>query len=287
MDLLADILQLSGLKKRMLNQHLMEPDSSIKFPCNKSMGFHVVTQGEATIELSNKKKIYLKRGDLVLLARGLDHQLRATSAKTQTLLVSGVYQLWNEPLHPFFKELEEFYVIHSEEVESGDPLHQTLNLLSREVTSSELGSESIVQALLDVLFNLILRKIVKKNSLSQQSWSFATQNQQIAQTLELMHTDYRKEWTIDKLAKEVGLSRAGLAQKFKKSLGDTPLHYLTTLRVQKAMDLLSKTEDNIETIAESVGYKDAFGFSKVFKKYAGHSPKEFRKQSAVDAAFKI
>lgn len=281
MDLLADILKLSGVQKRMLNQRELDANSVLKFPCNKSIGFHVVTHGEVTIEYANKKRLSLKRGDLALMARGIDHQLKAAGTG-QTTLVSGAYQFWNEPLHPFFKELTEWHILKAEEIESFDSIHQVLQLLSKEAAQSDLGSEGVVQSLLDILFNLILRKIVKRNSVAESTWSFASQNQQISQALQLLHQDFKKEWTLEDLAQEVGLSRAGFAQKFKKSLGDTPLHYLTTLRLQKAMDLLSQTEDKIELVAEQVGYKDAFGFSKVFKKHIGKSPKDFRKQAILD-----
>ena len=142
----------------------------------------------------------------------------------------------------------------------------------------ELGSDRIVQGLLDVMFSFIMRKIVQKTSSKAKTWSHAVQNIQVKKAIELMHSDCSKPWTLDELAKKVGLSRAGFALKFKKSLGDTPLHYLTTLRIQKAMDLLTSTDRNIESIALDVGYQDAFSFSKVFKKLTGLPPKDFRNQ---------
>ena len=97
-----------------------------------------------------------------------------------------------------------------------------------------------------------------------------------------MHTHLERPWTLNSLAKDVGMSRAGFALKFRNSMGDTPLHYLTIVRIQKAMELLMTTTDNIETVATAVGYNDAFGFSKVFKKLTGFPPKEFRKQDHTD-----
>jgi len=94
----------------------------------------------------------------------------------------------------------------------------------------------------------------------------------------LLHADCQREWTLDALARQVGLSRSGLALKFKQAVGSAPLQYLTTIRIQKAIYLLSTTTDKLETVSQAVGYKDAFSFSKAFKKLTGQSPREFRQQ---------
>ena len=61
-----------------------------------------------------------------------------------------------------------------------------------------------------------------------------------------------------------------------------PIEYLTELRVQKSMELLSRTDAKIEAIARTVGYQDAFGFSKAFHRVAGLSPREFRRKGLED-----
>jgi YesN/AraC family two-component response regulator len=52
--------------------------------------------------------------------------------------------------------------------------------------------------------------------------------------------------------------------------------------MQKAMQLLSETGMNLEQVAQAVGYQDAFGFSKVFKRTTGMAPRAFRQQDARD-----
>jgi uncharacterized membrane protein len=80
----------------------------------------------------------------------------------------------------------------------------------------------------------------------------------------------------------VGVSRTSLAERFRDAMGDTPLNYLRTVRMQKAMRLLSETDSNLEQVSLEVGYQDAFSFSKVFKRTVGVAPKEFRRQDAAD-----
>ena len=73
-----------------------------------------------------------------------------------------------------------------------------------------------------------------------------------------------------------------LAERFRKAMGDTPLSHLRTVRMQKAMHLLAETERPLDQVAEEVGYSDAFGFSKVFKREIGLSPRDFRRRDAQD-----
>jgi AraC-like DNA-binding protein len=95
-----------------------------------------------------------------------------------------------------------------------------------------------------------------------------------------MHAEPERDWSVDALAGTAGISRAAFAQKFKRISGDTPAHYLTKLRIQRAMDMLRRADDNLEKVAEAVGYNDVFVFSKAFKRIQGLSPKAFRKSMA-------
>lgn len=293
MDILDDIFKQADLKRKILNQRSIYEAMTLRFPCNRSIGFHVVTHGEAFLYLDNQKEpLALKRGDIAVMARGVNHYLSTESqfkidhaetvklnkknSRPKVTLISGAYQLWNDPLHPFFKDLSDVYVLKNEEIESFGQIQSALTMLAREAAEPQLGSEIIIQNLLDITFSFILRKIVETKSAKPKTWSHAVQNDSVKKAIELMHANVGQDWTLDELAKAVGVSRAGLAQKFKKHLGDTPLHYLTVIRMQKARALLSATNDNIETIAEAVGYSDAFSFSKVFKRMTGVPPREFR-----------
>lgn len=295
MDLLNDLLNHAGLRSKLLGTRSFDKMVALQFPCSKSIGFHVVTLGQAFLHQGKGKVIALNKGDIALMARGCYHimstseklpakitpiaefdKLRSKHSKPHLSLVSGVYQFWNAPVHPFFAEMPEWFVLRYDEIESFDKLQLMIGLLSEEVSKPDLGSDRVVQGILDVMFSLIMRKIVKQNSSKAKTWSHASQDIDIKHALEILHSDVAKNWSLEELAKLVGLSRAGFALKFKRTMGDSPLHYLTMLRIQSAMQLLSTTDMKIENVALQVGYQDAFGFSKAFKKIAGIPPRDFR-----------
>lgn len=297
MDILDDLLKQSGLKSRFIGWRSFSQVQSLKFPCAKSIGFHVVTQGVAFLHLESKAEpIRLSKGDIALMARGQNHivstepkltgaltslndfdqQKKSSHRSTKLTVVSGAYQFWNEPVHTFFNELPDWYVLKYDESSDFEGVQALLSVLAKEASQPELGSDLAAQGILDVLFPLIVRKLVKKVGNRAKTWSHAVHDSEIRKAIDHMHANVSKAWTVESLAKTVGLSRAGFAAKFKKSMGKTPLHYLTVLRIQKGIRLLSESEEKIETIAFEVGYQDAFGFSKAFKKLTGHSPRDFR-----------
>jgi AraC-like DNA-binding protein len=302
MDILADVLQQAGLKARILDYRYVAANMSLSFPCERSFGFHVVTKGCAHIYSEQQAHVItLNKGDIALMARGCHHVVSTTpqrsyrelmrsavsleyfasmDASAPLTLISGAYQIWNTPVHPLFFELPDWVVLRSDELHSFDGITQSIRMLADEVTRQEVGVERVTHALLDILFTQVLRDIMRAHQVQPQSWLKALQQPQIRSALNLMHSDYQREWTLDELAREVGLSRTGFAVKFKQTVGTTPLQYLLTIRIQKAIHLLSDTSDKLEAVSQEVGYKDAFSFSKAFKKLTGMSPKEFRTQDA-------
>ncbi|MBF2054740.1 MAG: AraC family transcriptional regulator [Candidatus Sericytochromatia bacterium] len=305
MDLLQDILQQAGLRRRILHQHALHQPWGLRFPCPHSMGFHVVLQGEAWLwqgePHDGNPPLQLQQGDLIFMARGQHHQLsthpdaallvpadgppvalpadQPGSTAPLLTLASGVYQLWNDPIHPLFAELPVWSRVRGSSLPAGHALGQSLQLLSQELQSPRLGSSSVVESLLDVLFYLILRHLLSQPE-QQASWSRGVADPLIAQSLQLMHADPGRAWRVQDLADASGLSRSGFALRFKQTLGQSPLRYLTTLRMQQAMQALSQPDaPGLEVLARSASYQDAFAFSKAFKKLLGVSPRTFQRQS--------
>jgi predicted TIM-barrel enzyme/AraC-like DNA-binding protein len=83
------------------------------------------------------------------------------------------------------------------------------------------------------------------------------------------------------IARIAFLSSSYLSTKFKQETGVSFSAYLVRFRVEKAKELILTYNKPIKEIAEMVGYIDYAQFSKIFKKYTGQSPAEFRKANAV------
>jgi AraC-like DNA-binding protein len=87
-----------------------------------------------------------------------------------------------------------------------------------------------------------------------------------------------EDWSLERLAKESHHSREQLRRLCQKELGRSPHNQVIYLRMKRAAELLSTTDDKVDTIARDVGYENPFVFSTTFKRWVGWSPSDYRNQ---------
>lgn len=297
MDLLSRILERSRIENHVLVHHSLAGDWGYSFPCHRSGGFHVINRGRCFLRSESGVEA-LEKGDVVFVMRGVTHELLSapdqkarpidrlaeTSVANQSParrsrpvvdLVSVRYEFPDGEAHPFFKELPEILVVRGRDVPAHHPLAQTLSLLSQE-SAERYCAALILQRLTDILLYYALRQWLEMHPAKKPGYRNAMGDPKVVAALDALHRRPAYAWTLDKLAESVGLSRAGLALRFRVGLGVTPMDYLTRLRLEAGRTLLAERNCTLEEIASRVGYSTAFAFSKAFKRVYGHSPRSER-----------
>ena len=97
-----------------------------------------------------------------------------------------------------------------------------------------------------------------------------------------MHTRYFEQHSLEYYAKLCNMSASSFNHTFKNKTKVTPVTYLTTIRMERAKLLLASTKMTIEQISLSTGYTTPQYFSKIFKKYTGMTPNEYKVNSKRD-----
>lgn len=100
----------------------------------------------------------------------------------------------------------------------------------------------------------------------------------IANSLKLIHESYQFPITVEQLAQAEFLSVSHYRTLFRECTGQTPMEYITELRIKNAADFIERTSLPLKEIASMVGYSDQLYFSRVFKKELGISPQDYRKK---------
>ncbi len=153
-----------------------------------------------------------------------------------------------------------------------DQLQETIKTLAKSLEDFDSADIAKVISMRILICSTLLHA-------AQQSTHVATQKPQqfIEKAIDFMKANLRAELSIESVADAVKCSRAKLFALFKDSAGMTPHDYWLRLRIDRAQELLRTSKMSITKIAMDCGFSTSQYFSTVFKKYAGTSPLEYRK----------
>jgi AraC-like DNA-binding protein len=139
------------------------------------------------------------------------------------------------------------------------------------------GSDTVLAKLSELLFVEAVRRYVAALPEGQNGWLAGLKDPFVSRALALMHAHVAREWTVDELARDVGLSRSVLAERFTRLIGEPPMRYLASWRVQLAAHQMRTTEVPLARIVEHVGYESESAFNRAFKRSFGSPPATWRK----------
>lgn len=155
--------------------------------------------------------------------------------------------------------------------------HTLVDLLVREISQdNNPAAQVVIDRLLDVLVVTTIRRWIESSERSTAPTWLTTTDPMVIEALELLHAAPEAPWTVESLARRVNTSRASLAARFRTSVGEPPMTYLTRWRFTLASDLLQTPHTTVAYVARSVGYNNAYSFSTAFKRHLGITPSEFR-----------
>jgi AraC-like DNA-binding protein len=167
---------------------------------------------------------------------------------------------------------------------AGEWLDHSIRFTVDEDGDSFAGSGLVRAKLSEVLFVETLRLYINSLPSDQIGWLAGARDPVIGQALALLHKEPAHPWTIEHLARNVGLSRTRLAERFRHFLEETPMAYLTRWRLKLGAETLLSTENSVAEIAAAVGYGSEAAFNRAFKREFDCPPAQFRRQRKSLAA---
>jgi AraC-like DNA-binding protein len=160
----------------------------------------------------------------------------------------------------------------------GDPLHQVIAVLSRELAAAaQPGQQTVLDRLLDILLVLAIRTSFTTSSSAPRCFQ-ASADPRLSAALQAIHDDAAHAWTVPELAAVSGLSRAAFARNFQRALGQAPMQYLTNWRMTLARDYLRTGQPTLAQLAERTGYTSPYAFAAAFRRHHGQPPGLWRHQ---------
>lgn len=112
----------------------------------------------------------------------------------------------------------------------------------------------------------------------------AGMDMQIQKVIQLIRHRYWDHLSLERLAREVGMSKYRLSHRFSREVGVSFRTFLLTVRLERGRELLATGRASISEVAQAVGFTDLPRFDKLFKRYTGLTPSAYRSRSQADRA---
>lgn len=266
--------------------------------------FHIITSGSCLIEYG-EQVIELKVGDFVFIPKGQGHIFRSSpeakvtnlfdlprnqishnyetmtlgevvEGKEKTTMLCGVVRLEHPSAELIIGSMPDMIYLESSKSSFTSWMNHTVRLISVEAEQTQIGGETILTRLADILVIQALRYWINNDANAKRGWLFALKDERIGKSLSLIHTNPERQWTIENLGKEIGMSRTAFATKFNKLVGEPMLQYLTKWRMNLAVMRLKDGEKVTAEFVEQLGYKSESAFRRTFKKVTGKNTSEFK-----------
>jgi len=275
------------------------------------ISYHLVTAGSCLAIPPQGDPVRLEAGDVIVFPAGDPHILCTDPAVPQGRafdirrvkpaeqwpfrivggkdgpgrlgIVCGFLGCDARPFNPLLAALPKFMVVSDGKGAKHGWLGQFMELAVAEAFEKRAGGESVLARLSELMFVEAVRRHLEALPSEQTGWLAGLRDRFVGRALTLLHAEPARPWTLDALAREVGLARSSLAERFLHFVGEPPMHYLAQWRMQLAAGLLSGGSESVAEIAEQVGYESEAAFSRAFKKLAGVPPATWRRKRKAAA----
>jgi AraC-like DNA-binding protein len=267
-------------------------------PMPGSMMFHIVTSGSCWLQVPGREAVELRQGSLALVPHGQGHRafsrqdaeikplfdmpVEKVSDRYEVLccggggeltqVTCGVVLIEHAAADRLVAQLPDLLVLDGWDSIGDGWLQSTLQFISREANDQRLGGETILTHLADILVIQAIRNWLETAPEARQGWLAALRDRHIGQALLAIHQSPGEAWTVESLARRVGMSRSGFSARFSELVGDSVKSYLTQWRMQIARKRLQTENETVGQLAFDLGYGSEAAFSRAFKRVHGYSP---------------
>jgi AraC-like DNA-binding protein len=265
--------------------------------------YHLLCEGRAYFEVEDGERIELLAGDLVALPHGDGHRMGSGRSVTPVDVSSTLPDVLARGLEltnvggggdacrficgylacdphlsqSFLGGLPSFIRLNIREDASGQWLENSLRFSVTQAATRDPGAAAMLTKLSEVLFAETLRRYQRELPPGQTGWLAGARDPAVGKALTLIHSRHAHPWTIPELARQVGVSRSVLSDRFREFLGEPPMTYLTRWRLQLGARELTSTPRSVAEIAADVGYESEAAFNRAFKREYGLPPAKYRR----------
>ncbi|NHC47577.1 AraC family transcriptional regulator [Motilibacter aurantiacus] len=269
-------------------------------PMPSVMVFHLLTRGEAVIEVEGERA-RVRPGDLLLVPHGTGHTISDAPGSVtvplfdlprveqtdryericlpgdgpRTELVCGAVSFTGLGVERLVRSLPP--VLHVGRDEDSAWQRAALDVIAAESRHPRPGSDLMTARLADVLVVQAVRSWLASTD-PDRGWVAGLRDPSLGRALSAFHAEPAKPWSVESLAGEAGLSRSAFAARFTDVMGETAMGYVTSWRMDVAARLVREQSLSLSRVAERVGYRSEAAFNRAFRRAHGVTPGSYARR---------
>ncbi|MDB5687025.1 MAG: AraC family transcriptional regulator, partial [Rhizorhabdus sp.] len=269
---------------------LRQSDCAAYFPTAPSyiIAYHYVRTGSLFCQIGDGPLVPVQAGEIVILPRNLPHflhgpdpdepvngrdmlsgpdadglfRVRIGGSGAETSIYCGFLGS-TTPENMLLRTLPPIMVIALDDARESDWIRRSLEFA---VHGLSKDSPETVGKLAEGLFAEAVRRYIDALPPGEGGWLAGLGDPAVGRTIALIHSRYADALSLDTLAREAGVSKTVLGDRFRALLGESPMQYCAKWRMHVAADMLRKDRQNAGSVAYSVGFNSEAAFNRAFKR---------------------
>ena len=269
---------------------------------DKLISYHYVRSGKLVVEVDGMAPVTLEAGSIAIIPRNDPHRLAsraglrpADASEISKVTAEGVHkvcsgtdgakaEVWcgfletaNTSAHPLLDALPPLLTLKIVGSEA-EWLDTSMRFLAEQQPSPE-----VVAKLAELFLTQAVREYVEHLPYGASGWLRGLTDPAVSKALSIIHSRYAEELDVEGLAREAGVSRTVLGEKFAELIGEPPMRYCARWRMRMAANMLRDGKQNASNVAYSVGFNSEAAFTRAFKREFGEPPATWRRQVEEEA----
>ncbi len=252
------------------------------YHCHDFVEIGIVLQGSGIYHLDGEY-VPVREGDVLIFNPGICHESIIRSPKERrTEYFVGFTDVAFQGMRKNHIELKQGGHVLSTSGKTKQELFRICRDMERETREGRPGGYFMRKAYLMQFLLTIVREQIEPEEVHTKGSEFESIGKKYVaeQIADYLDEHFAEKISLDQIAGNMYLSPFYISRIFKSEIGESPIHYLIRIRMEKARELLETQQGlSVAQVAERVGYEDAYHFSKLFKKAYGSSPSKYRREN--------
>jgi AraC-like DNA-binding protein len=305
MDALSEVLRLAKFTAGVTLDATARAPWCVSMPASPAIArAHVVLDGECIVKAGSGEEVALKAGEIAFIPRGDAHLVGSSFDADATSLASlvktpvageimpsslggeGPATRWialsasceRHLAEPLLGALPTVMKVDMGNAAALEWLTGALGLTLSASAAPPVGATAERARLAELVIIEAIARHVSGMPRGGKGWLAGLNDRYVGRALALVHGRPAEPWTVERLGRQVGLSRSALAERFSEVMGEPIFAFLTRWRLHLAAEFLLTTARPVERIAREAGYESAGAFSVAFKRVFGKPPSIWRRK---------